>query len=218
MGTGYRASGGRLLATLTRVTNEERAQRALVRVHQAHSALLSDLDEPVNPARPSELPGWSLGHLLTHLARNADSVTRRLAAAGRGEHAHQYEGGLDGRVAEIDAGAQRSWAELRDDVEESCRLLESTAAGLAPEAWGVESTTVTGLVLPAATVLERRVREVVIHHTDLGLSFTPAAWPDDLVDELNDELVASLRSRADAHALAGWLTGRAPAPFVAPWS
>ncbi len=200
------------------MTNEERAQRALVRVRAAHSALLSDLDEPVNPARPSELPGWSVGHLLTHLARNADSVTRRLEAAGRGEHAHQYEGGLDGRLAAIDEGARRSWSELRDDVKTSCALLESTAEGLAPQAWEVESTTVTGMVQPAAMVLERRIREVVIHHTDLGLSFTPAAWPDDLVAELNEELVATLTERVSAHALAGWLTGRSPAPLLTPWS
>ena len=35
--------------------------------------------------RPSLLPGWSVGHVLTHIARNADSVVWRLegAAAGR---------------------------------------------------------------------------------------------------------------------------------------
>lgn len=74
------------------------------------------------------------------------------------------------------------------------------------------------MVQPAAMVLERRIREVVIHHTDLGLSFTPAAWPDDLVAELNEELVATLTERVSAHALAGWLTGRSPAPLLTPWS
>ena len=206
------------MATLSPVTDAQRAQRALERVRAAHGALLVDLDEPVNPARPSELRGWSVGHLLTHLARNADSVTRRLDAASRGEHAHQYDRGAEGRAAEIDEGATRTWAALRDDVRSSCERLEQTAGTLSPEAWSVESTTVTGLVQPAATVLERRIREVVIHHTDLGLSFTPAAWPDDLVAELNSELVGTLQDRADPHALAGWLTGRAPAPVLSPWS
>lgn len=31
--------------------------------------------------QPSRLPGWSVGHVLTHLARNADAHTRRLEAS-----------------------------------------------------------------------------------------------------------------------------------------
>ena len=58
--------------------------------------------------RPTALPGWTLGHLLTHVARNADSHVRRAEAARRGEVIEQYVGGWEGRTAEIEAGATRS--------------------------------------------------------------------------------------------------------------
>ena len=55
--------------------------------------------------RPSLLPGWSVGHVLTHLARNGDSVVWRLEGAALGELRDQYPGGLEQRREDIDAGA-----------------------------------------------------------------------------------------------------------------
>ena len=42
---------------------------------------------------PTRLPEWTVGHVLTHLARNADGHTRRLEAALRGEDVARYPGG-----------------------------------------------------------------------------------------------------------------------------
>ena len=42
---------------------------------------------------PSLLPGWTRGHVLTHLARNADSQRHVLEAAVRGAPAERYPGG-----------------------------------------------------------------------------------------------------------------------------
>jgi len=42
---------------------------------------LSDADV----RRPSALPDWTVGHVLTHVARNADSHVRRTRAAQRHE-------------------------------------------------------------------------------------------------------------------------------------
>ena len=67
--------------------------------------------------RPSRLPGWSIGHVITHLARNADSVVRRLVAAQGGNVVDQYPGGAAGRAAEIDEGAGRSAQDLANDLE-----------------------------------------------------------------------------------------------------
>ena len=47
-------------------------------------AALRDLDDAA-ARRPSLLPGWSVGHVLTHIARNADSVVWRLEGAAAGE-------------------------------------------------------------------------------------------------------------------------------------
>src|SRR6476661_3698601 len=51
-------------------------------------------------AHPTGLPGWTVGHVLTHVARNADSHCRRSHAAARGEVVEQYVGGYAGRAAE----------------------------------------------------------------------------------------------------------------------
>src|SRR5262245_7826701 len=51
----------------------------------AHQGLLAMLDGRLSAgaldvSQPGRLPGWSIGHVLTHLARNADSMVRVLVA------------------------------------------------------------------------------------------------------------------------------------------
>ena len=82
-----------------------------------------------------------MGHLLTHLARNADSVVRRLEGAARGEVLDQYEGGLSGRAADIEAGAGRPAAELVSDVRSTAAAVERAMAGLPLAAWDGRSRT-----------------------------------------------------------------------------
>src|SRR5450631_4040107 len=75
----------------------------------AHVALASTIEALTDEVarRPSLLPDWSVGHVLTHLARNADSVVRRLQAAAEGRVVDQYAGGAEGRKQDIEAGAGR---------------------------------------------------------------------------------------------------------------
>src|SRR5262245_50530179 len=75
---------------------------------------------------PSRLPGWTIGHVLTHLARNADSIGRVLVAAERGEVIDRYAGGQARRDAEIEAGAPRPASELVADVRNTIWSLEQT--------------------------------------------------------------------------------------------
>ena len=75
--------------------------------------------------QPSLLPGWTRGHVLSHLARNADAMVRALAGAARGDRIPMYDG-EDARAAEIQAGAGRPAAELAADVTESADRLEDT--------------------------------------------------------------------------------------------
>jgi len=194
-----------------------RAATSLERVAAAHTALLMDLRHPLDPTLPSALEGWSIGHVLSHLARNADSVVRRLEASARGEHVEQYVGGAPARVAEIEQGASRSFEALVADVTTTAATLEQVAASLPEPAWSFETTAVSGTRQDAATVLERRIREVVLHHTDLGIGFGPERWPHDLVVELVSETLPTLAHRADEARLAGWLTGRGQAPALTPW-
>ena len=74
---------------------------------------------------PSLLPGWSVGHVLTHLARNADSMTYVLGAAGPDDVVERYVGGVDGRNGDIEAGAGRSAIEQLADLRRADEDLDA---------------------------------------------------------------------------------------------
>lgn len=79
--------------------------------HERLLATVSDVDDEI-ARRPSRLPGWSVGHVLTHLARNAEGMVGRLDGALRGEEVALYPGGRDQRNADIASGAGRAAAAL----------------------------------------------------------------------------------------------------------
>ena len=75
---------------------------------------------------PSLLPAWSVGHVLTHLARNAEAMFHRIEATTRGEVIDQYVGGAEGRASEIESGAGRPANVLINDVI-SVKRLDATS-------------------------------------------------------------------------------------------
>lgn len=156
----------------------------LARVADAHRALDDHLTAAAetDASAPSLLPGWSRGHVITHIARNADSFVRVLSAAERGEAVSQYEGGVDGRNAEIEAGAGREWADLADDVRTASVALEAVFAE--QQRWDLAMVNSSGESVSHTDLPHRRLREVLIHHADLGLDgYTPEDWPADYVRE-----------------------------------
>ncbi len=130
----------------------------------------------------SALPGWSRGHLLTHLARNADSHVRRCQAAAEGRSTTQYEGGTEGRAAQIEAGAARSAAALLADVASSSAAMLEAFWAVTPEALGVVSTDSSGTERELATLPRRRWQEVEVHLVDLDLGVEFEDWPERFVD------------------------------------
>jgi len=172
---------------------------------------------------PSRLAGWSIGHVLTHLRANAESHTRMLGAAARGEAVEQYPGGPQARAEAIAAGAGAEPAVLRDEVRRSAHELEAAWAALSPEAWDGHGLT-RGRPWACRSLPYARWREVEIHHVDMGAGYEPAQWPDGYVarelrltlDSLPDRLADAGRRRA----MLAWLVGRAedPGPLdIAPW-
>jgi maleylpyruvate isomerase len=129
---------------------------------------------------PSLLPGWTRGHVVTHLARNADSFTWLLDGAAAGEVREQYPGGATTRAAAIDAGAARPTADLRADLERSAQRLAAAMARLEPAAWE-RPVRVTRGEVPARALVWSRLREVEVHHGDLGLGYGPDAWSEGFV-------------------------------------
>ena len=121
---------------------------------------------------PDLLDGWSVGHVITHVARNADSHTRRVEAAKRDEIVDQYAGGYEGRAAEIEIGAGRSAAELVQDVTESAELLEESWGSLSKVVWAREVSDVAGRTHLLSNMPSRRWRELEIHLVDLDIGPT----------------------------------------------
>jgi maleylpyruvate isomerase len=136
---------------------------------------------------PSLLPGWTRGHVLSHLARNADAMVRALAGAARGDRIPMYDG-EDARAAEIQAGAGRPAAELAADVTESADRLEDTWSRLTDADWRREAVTRAGPV-PALRLIGMRWREVEIHRVDLADGYGPGDWPASFVAPLLPSLL-----------------------------
>jgi maleylpyruvate isomerase len=189
----------------------------------AHVRLMSRVESLTDDqARlASRLPGWSVGHVLTHLARNADSHVRRLQGALRGQDLPRYQPGQrDGEIAE---GSARPAAEVVSDLYAAQVALEEVWEQSADAGWpnrhflGGDHWQTTGS--PA-----RRLREVEIHHVDLGLGYEPADWPEDYVAWELPMVLATVPNRArrpeDARHLVAWVTGRGPLPTsvqLQPW-
>ena len=141
---------------------------------------------------PSLLPGWTRGHVLTHVARNADALANLLHTARTGEARAAYAS-AEARVAAIDAGAARSPAELAADLASSAASWRAEAAVL-PESSRFTLVAVLADAFPAAQVLTRRLHEIVLHHTDLGTGFGPADWPAGYADLDLPPLMAAQRA------------------------
>jgi maleylpyruvate isomerase len=150
------------------------AMRLAARVTAATALLRTSAGElsDQQAREPSLLPGWSRGHLLSHLARNADSLRNLLTWARTGVETPQYSSPQE-RNDGIERGAGRPAAELLADLAESAAALDAAAASLPAEAWAAQ----VGLHAAWYT-LWRRLTEVEIHHVDLGLSYSPADWPE----------------------------------------
>ncbi len=129
---------------------------------------------------PSRLPGWTRGHVVSHLARNADSLVNLLNWARTGIPTPQYASPED-RVAGIEAGAPRPAKEQLLDLEDSAARFAALAAELTESDWTVRVSGANPPDHPAWYVLRRRQREVEIHHGDLGCGYDWPDWPEDFV-------------------------------------
>jgi maleylpyruvate isomerase len=185
-----------------------------VAAHAALGASLEDLSDAAARG-PSRLPAWSVGHVLTHIARNADSVVWRLEGAAQGELRDQYPGGLEQRKDDIEAGAGRPASELVGDVRSSSAAVERVMADLPAAAWDAPSRTSRGVVESSRDAVLSRWREVVVHHGDLGLA--PVPLPPALVDAWLPRELPRLAERSDPAELLAWIIGRGDPPGLAPW-
>ncbi len=164
----------------------------------SEAGLLRLLDAGFDPATPSRLPGWTVGHVLTHVARNADAMRRVFAGATAGRVEVMYPDGAAGRAAAIDAGAARTAPALVDDVRTSGAALGTTLASVPDPVW---ATGRGGTLLGERTLPELvlgRWREVEIHRIDLGFGGGWESWPPEFVARALPPRVAEVNARREA--------------------
>ena len=192
--------------------------------------------EPAQLREPSRLETWSRGHVLSHLARNADALTNLLTWARTGVESRMYSS-PDDRERGIRAGADRELPEQLADLAGSGSrfLAAATAVPAARRSFGVISG--QGRQIPADEVPWLRAREVWLHLVDLDAGYDIGILPDALAWTLAEDVAAwmtpriasTVELRADGHGtirlgpgasaggvvegspqlIAGWLTGRA---------
>ena len=145
---------------------------------------------------PSLLPGWTRGHVLTHIARNADGLRNLLVWARTGVVTPQYPN-PEAREAGIAAGAGRPAGALAEDLEQSAAAFAAEAARVPASAWEVPVHGINGPDHPAWFTLFRRLTEVEIHHVDLRAGYTPPDWPELFVADQLEQVTGNFSARGD---------------------
>jgi maleylpyruvate isomerase len=145
----------------------------------------------------SALPGWTRGHVATHVARNADSLWNLLEWARTGVEVPQYPS-MEARDEALRAGAGRGADELVDDLRTAGERFAAQAAALPEAAWDVRVRGMVGPEMPAWFVLHRRWREVEVHHVDLAAGYGPADWPETYLRAELDHTLRGLAERGPA--------------------
>jgi maleylpyruvate isomerase len=117
--------------------------------------------------QPSRLPGWTRGHVLTHIARGGNALRNVL------QDAPAYPS-QDARDADIEAGAGRPIADLEADVRASADAFR--AAALTRTDWDAEVSILGFAPFPTSQLLLRRLVELELHHVDLDAGYRTADW------------------------------------------
>jgi maleylpyruvate isomerase len=178
---------------------DDEARWSMTQIGEATDRLLASAATVTDAGtgEPSLLPGWTRGHVLTHVARNADGLGNLLRWARTGVKTPMYAS-REARQADIEAGAGRSAADLAADVRGTAIAFAAEAASLPGEAWAAQVQMLSGPPMPARRVLDWRLREVAIHHVDLATGYRPADWPAEFVAGNLPEVAGSFAGRDDA--------------------
>jgi maleylpyruvate isomerase len=137
--------------------------------------------------QPSLLPGWSRAHVVAHLTLNAEGLSTALEGVHEGRPVPMYasQEARDGDIAALATSATPS--ELRDRFLASTTVIGEWVEELADNLADHEIQRVPGGPgFPAGAIGEMRVREVEIHHADLGSDYAAADWSAEFVTMLLD--------------------------------
>ena len=127
---------------------------------------------------PSLLPGWTRAHVVAHLTLNGEALERVLQGRRRGETVPMYDS-PEARDRDIDHLALADPAVLRERLLAATTCFEEALTPMTDEdAAATFERTPGGQVIRVGNIALMRLREVEIHHADLGAGYTPLDWPD----------------------------------------
>lgn len=152
---------------------------------------------------PSLLPGWTRGHVISHLARNADGLVNLLNWAKSGVEHPMYASAAD-RDADIEEGSRRLLQIQQEDLAAASGRLFAAAEDLPAGSWTATVSARTGTPMPATLIPWLRVNELLVHAIDLNCGHTF----DDLVELAGEHLETVLAFMVSRFA------GRADVPSV----
>jgi maleylpyruvate isomerase len=148
---------------------------------------------------PSRLPGWTRGHVVSHLARNADALVNLLTWARTGVEHPAYASRAD-RDADVEEGAARPARLLHEDLAAASARFAVASRELPDSAWRAE---VGESGIPAHQVPWLRWREVLVHLVDLNLGVDFTDLSADELEALIDDAVRGFHGRPGVPSL--WL-------------
>ncbi|MEV6649612.1 maleylpyruvate isomerase family mycothiol-dependent enzyme [Streptomyces sp. NPDC051219] len=134
----------------------------------------------------SRLPGWSRGHVLAHLSRNADALVNILE--GRPMYVS-----AEAREADIERDASRPLDIQLADIRDSDARFRQAAD--APADWSRTVTMRNGVTDVAARLPFRRLIEIELHHVDLDIGYEL----EDLPESFTGREIEFLTERFSGH-------------------
>ena len=146
------------------------------------------------------LRGLDPGHVLSHVARNADALLNLVTNATTGASTPMYAS-PESRDADIEAGARRPLAVQASDVEASAARFRAAADGLTDEVADVKLAARNNTSVRARFLPFMRLREVVFHHVDLDAGFAFADVEGDLALAFVEDQVRRLRANPETPSM-----------------
>ena len=141
-------------------------------------------------AEPSLLPDWTRGHVVAHLALNAEGLAGALRGLTEGRSVPMYAS-QEARDGDIERLGTAEPEAIRSRLLGAVTDFTDAVAAVPPEAWDVSIDRTPGRrAFPAVSVPLMRHREVEIHHADHGLGYSHRDWPTDFCVRLIDSAVA----------------------------
>lgn len=138
-------------------------------------ATLAELDDD-DVRGPSLCAGWSRGHVIAHIAGNAQGMRNLVHWARTGVETPMYPS-REARNAAIERDAARPAADHRRDIATTAAAFMEDLHTLREDRLATVVSTQPGREFSAAEIPWRRLREVEMHHVDLAARYAPGDWP-----------------------------------------